>query len=246
MSEAELRERLRDAVADEPPLDFDPDALICRAQTVRRRRWTLAAAGVATAALTASVLLLPGALTPRETSDALSESVLTTTPSAVAPTTYRTKATLPPLADYITKRFEEVVPGVAGVRTEFLDVGAPKPAPGYLIANVYFTDRVGSGVVEVRFVGSDLVPDAKVLCSKYKCDAMWEQEDGSVVEYAMGNSADPGMVVYTVAHFRTDGSVVEVVARNSDASSPGRLRPGLPVTPVQMVELVTDPVISLD
>jgi len=78
MSEAELRESLRAAVADEPPLNFDPDALIARAETFRRRRRALVAVGVATFALIGTVLALPGVLAPpRETVDAA--RVLTTT-----------------------------------------------------------------------------------------------------------------------------------------------------------------------
>lgn len=59
MSEKELRDGLRDAVADEPPLAFDPDALMERARKEVKRRRALFGAGLATAAVAVAAVAVP-------------------------------------------------------------------------------------------------------------------------------------------------------------------------------------------
>jgi hypothetical protein len=59
MSEHELREGLRSAVADEPPLAFDADRLVERAERGLRRRRSLVAAGAATFLVVAAAVSVP-------------------------------------------------------------------------------------------------------------------------------------------------------------------------------------------
>jgi len=59
MSEQELREGLRAAVADEPALSFDPDALMVRAQREIKRRRALFGAGTATVAVAVAAVAVP-------------------------------------------------------------------------------------------------------------------------------------------------------------------------------------------
>lgn len=59
MSEQELREGLRLAVAGEPALAFDPDVLLARAKQEIRRRRALFGAGAATAAVAVAAVAVP-------------------------------------------------------------------------------------------------------------------------------------------------------------------------------------------
>lgn len=59
MSEQELRDGLRVAVLDEPPLSFDPDALMERATRELARRRALVGAGVATTAVAVAAVAVP-------------------------------------------------------------------------------------------------------------------------------------------------------------------------------------------
>ncbi|MCP2253672.1 hypothetical protein LY13_002426 [Prauserella aidingensis] len=60
MNDEEMRERLRAAVADEPPLGFDPDEVVTRTGTRRRRRLQAGGSAVAVVAVAAVTI---GALT---------------------------------------------------------------------------------------------------------------------------------------------------------------------------------------
>jgi hypothetical protein len=59
MSEQEVREGLRAAVAEEPALSFDPDALISQARQDIRRRRALVGAGAATATIAVAAVAVP-------------------------------------------------------------------------------------------------------------------------------------------------------------------------------------------
>jgi hypothetical protein len=62
VSEQELREGLRVAVLDEPPLAIDPDALMARAHRETARRRALVGAGVATTAVAVAAVAVPTVL----------------------------------------------------------------------------------------------------------------------------------------------------------------------------------------
>jgi hypothetical protein len=121
VSEAELREGLRAAVGDEPPLRFDPDELIRRGRHERRRRRALVAVMAATLAITGTVLSLPGLLVPRPGTgppgiDVAAPPVLTTTaaPSPVASTSLPVVSPVDTkfLSEYASQRLVRVVPAV--------------------------------------------------------------------------------------------------------------------------------------
>ena len=59
MSEQDLRDCMKQAVWDEPPLDFDPDTFMARAEKLTKRRRALMSVGVATALIIATVATLP-------------------------------------------------------------------------------------------------------------------------------------------------------------------------------------------
>ncbi|MFD1148244.1 hypothetical protein [Saccharothrix hoggarensis] len=265
MSEADLREGLRAAVGDEPPLDFDPDELIRRAEHLRRRRRALVAVGVATLALTGTVLSLPGVLDRRPAGiDAAEAPVLTTAvspppaavppPQTVAPQTVapRTTVTTPVitdastryLTDYLTKRFPDVVPGVKVVGVDFTDTHKQARA-GYLTGLVRFVDGAGSSAVAVQLS----VPPARVtrdqFCATVVCDEPRREADGSHLEFATSTDPESKMTTHTVAHFRADGSVVQVSGYNHDPTRVGAPRAEVALAPEQMARLATDPGITL-
>ncbi|HEX6342913.1 hypothetical protein [Umezawaea sp.] len=78
MSEQDLRDSMQQAVWDEPPLDFDPDSFMARAEQLTKRRRALMSVGVATALIIAAVATLPAVLTSGRTRVESATSVSTT------------------------------------------------------------------------------------------------------------------------------------------------------------------------
>ncbi|MEV0676754.1 hypothetical protein AB0I60_09540 [Actinosynnema sp. NPDC050436] len=268
MSEAELREGLRAAVGDEPPLTFDADALIARAQSARaarKRRRALVVVGVATVVLMGTVLSLPGVLTPKNPVgiDALSGRVLTTTagppasgratsfplPQPTPSTPWSTTTGLPggrltELTTYLEGRFADVVPGTTNVRAEVVEVDEKYPA-GLVTASVYFEHRAGTGGVVIHLSGPPVAMSRKDFCVGVKCGTPREQPDGTVVEFAVIPGSSPTKVGYTAAHFRSDGTVVEVTAYSHDPAPGADVRDTVPLSDTQLMVLASDPRLSL-
>ncbi|MBW4715672.1 hypothetical protein [Saccharothrix obliqua] len=257
MSEAELRDGLRAAVRDEPPLDFDADALIQRGQVARKRRRALVAVGVATAVLTGSVVSLPLLSRDAGQVDALTAGVLTTeaagpssattgsavTPSVTAGAPSAVLAGTDHLAEYAVKRFRQLVPQVSDVRAEF-SVNKAKDVEGYVTGVVYFVDREGSSGVTVVLSGPPLAVTRDQFCDSAKCEPSRQQPDGSHLEFATAGGRS-NMITRSAAHFRTDGTVVQVNGYNYDPMQGGKIRDAVPVTADQLVSLATDPNLSL-
>ncbi|TQM82174.1 hypothetical protein FHX81_4571 [Saccharothrix saharensis] len=257
MSEADLREGLRAAVGDEPPLRFDPDELIQRAQHERRRRRALVAVALVTVALTGTVLSLPGVL-ERRTVDAASGSVLTTTvspapsarpgppPTTVAPATTAPKSAAGVtsfLSGYLTGRFPEVVPGskVTAVQiSEVLDAD-----PVHYGAVVRFIDGIGPSGVVVRLTAPSGQEYFDRFCDEFECDEPQRREDGT--RLATGMTGDPRtkvVVSRAVAHQRANGSVVQVTTYGYDPGMGSELG-HVVLTVDQLVRLATDPNLNL-
>jgi hypothetical protein len=96
MTERDVREGLRGAVAGEPPLDFDPDALVAAARQERRRRRALVSASLATVAVAVAAVAVPvvlgmtrdqDGLGPGEHPAASSTAPNTPTPNTLTPNT---------------------------------------------------------------------------------------------------------------------------------------------------------------
>ncbi|GAB2996774.1 hypothetical protein [Saccharothrix stipae] len=271
MSEAELREGLRAAVGDEPPLRFDADELIQRARHVRKRRRALVAVAVVTLALTGTVLSLPGLFEPRPGLDAASGHVLTTTPASSAapapsptssavpqdpvpeqPATTEQRADVPPklaagagtrLSVYLTQRFAEVVPDVKVQGTEFVDVDKQ---PGYLTGWVSFVDRFGSSQVLVRLTTPPSRVTRDEFCTEIGCDEAVRRQDGTYLLYALPTTAsNRKLVTHTVAHLRADGSAVQVSGYNFDPTTGSVVRAEVALTVDQLVALATDPKLAV-
>jgi hypothetical protein len=268
MSEAELREGLRAAVGDEPPLDFDPDELIQRGRHARRRRLALVAVAVATLALTGTVLSLPGVFDPRQGIDVARGPVLTTTPSpSPTPTpspadamaaTSMIQQTPPPsaavdttryLVDYLGSQFPRVVPGAKVLKVDFTDVGGQDQdqeragkAKGYVTGYVQFLDAEGLAGVVVQLSAPPLLLTRDQFCASVRCEKPLRQADGSYLEVATVTDPDTKMTTLSVAHFRPGGSVVQVNAYNYDPTRGGDVvRAEVALSMDQLVRLATDP-----
>ncbi|WP_158847150.1 hypothetical protein [Saccharothrix deserti] len=272
MSEADLRERLRAAVGDEPPLNFDPDDLIRRAKHARKRRRALVAVALATFAITGTVLSLPGAFDRRQGIDVAKEQVLTTTASpspalttqalaptpATSPDSSPTSEPPPPvieqvpgapaalpegtttaLAAYLTKRFAEVVPDAKVLTAEY----PGQNRAGYLTVVVRFHDGVGTSAVEVRLSTTPSRTTRDQFCAAVECAEPRQQADGSYLQFAV--VTDSASVAHTVAHFRADGSVVQVSGYNYDPTKGDEVRTAVAVTVDQLERLATDPKLAL-
>ncbi|XVS64252.1 hypothetical protein ACQPYE_39430 [Actinosynnema sp. CA-299493] len=260
MSEADLREGLRAAVGDEPPLDFDADELIRRAQHVRRRRRALVAVAVATLTLTGTVLALPGVLDQRRDVDAATGSVLTTTASASAPRSAPPSASAPPsetalapstteaqvapgvksfLSGYLSGRFNQVVPAAKVVSVDFNEVREQEPR--HFTGVVRFIDGIGQSGVVVRLTTPSGREPFDRFCAEVRCDDPQRRDDGT--RLATGTSTDPtskALVARAVAHLRADGTVVQVTTYGYDPGPGSELRE-VALTVDQLVLLATDP-----
>ncbi|MGM1058752.1 hypothetical protein [Saccharothrix sp. Mg75] len=259
MSEAELREGLRAAVGDEPPLDFDPDALIARARHARKRRRALVAVAVATLALTGTALSLPGALDRRPLLDAAAGPLLTTAasppptgrppaPTALPPTT-TPEAPTPRsgpeglLARRVTDLLARVAPGAEVVAVDFDD--KDQQGARFISGLVQYVDAEGSSGIAVQITGAGVGPDPDRFCASATCVSTSTRPDGSRVEVAVADGGPEGTTVLTAAHFRLDGTVVQVNAYNYDPAKGGALRATVPLSVDQLVELAVDPGLAL-
>ncbi|PSL55103.1 hypothetical protein B0I31_10560 [Saccharothrix carnea] len=256
MSEADLREGLQAAVGDEPPLNFDPDELIRRAQDARRRRRALVAVAVVTLALTGTVLALPGVLDRRMAVDAASGSVLTTAPSPAVLSSRPeplSATTVPPppttaepttgvrsfLSGYLTGRFPEVVPGAKVTEVQVNEVRDADPR--HFSAVVRFIDGTGPSGAVVRLIAPSGREHLARFCAEVECDDPQSRKDGTLL--ATGVTGDPAskvVVSRAVAHLRVDGSVVQVTAYGYDPGRGSEL-PDVALTVDQLVALATDP-----
>jgi hypothetical protein len=121
VSEQDLRDYLQQAVWDEPPLNFDPDSLMARAEQVTKRRRALMSVGVATALIIATVATLPAFLTANR-GPVDSASSLSTTGTA-SPSSTAKFAWPPNDAPRKNYTFDEVQPALLVLWQEHLSPG---------------------------------------------------------------------------------------------------------------------------
>lgn len=143
------------------------------------------------------------------------------------------------LAAYLEVRFAEVVPGVKVVDARFPDPAGEEP--GRRTGWVRFVDERGPSQVLVRLVAPPLRVSRDEFCAEAGCARPVRRDDGSYLASAPASDADRKLITYTVAHFRTDGSVVQVTGYNFDPATGAAVRPEVAVTVDQLVVLATDP-----
>ncbi|MFI6098588.1 hypothetical protein ACIA8G_23785 [Lentzea sp. NPDC051213] len=249
MSEQEIREGMLLAVWDEPPLDFDPDQLMRRAEQKKSRRRALASVGVATALIVATAVTLPGFVL-RGGGDA---QVGSETPSSVS-TTPSSNVSEVRVGESLVKRLKVIRPDLKDVSVSFnFNQAGFKPTqslqparrnPNDLYGFVYFTDDIGPTALLVttgQAVGTkDLCGGTqKVLFCREK-----PMNDGSVVveaEYFEGTETIGAVSARKLAGGNT--SVVISSYSHNPSNSTG-FRQMIPVGVEVLTSLVTDPGIT--
>lgn len=265
MSENDVRDGLREAVAGEPPLDFDPDALVDTARQQVRRR-ALLSVGVATVAVVAAAVVVPLALSgggegggapvaDRPTATSQSDpGTPTTAPQAIdwpppgtEPVTY-TAAELQGRANEMRSHLQEVLPTLLPDATD-IDVGffggeaegAVADDQNYLNAFATFTvDGARYGIAVNVFAPGMNSQSPAELCEGSTCIQQGAADDGYVVTTAedLGEAK-----IVSAHHFRDSGGSVFVSGYNYDPTSQTApvYHPSLPVGAELLGQLATDP-----
>ncbi len=262
MSENDVRDGLREAVAGEPPLDFDPDALVDTArQRVRRR--ALLSVGVATVAVVAAAVVVPltlndgGGVTAADQPTATGQADPATPsqspqefewpPPGTEPVNY-TADELQGRANEMRSSLQELLPTLMPDATDF-EVrpfggeaeGAVFDDQNYLNAFATFTvDGARYGIaVNVYAPGQNDQSPAEV-CATGTCIQQGAADDGYVVTTA--EDTGEGKIV-SAHHFRDSGGTVFVSGYNYDPTSQTVpvYHPSLPVGAELLRELATDP-----
>jgi hypothetical protein len=263
--ERELRAGLDHAVAIEPPLEFDPDALIARARREGRRRRSLAGVGVATAVIAVAAVAVPTALDMTSATARISVANRPATPPAAQhqwPQENIRQQSYPVdrlrvIAQAWTKQLERELPRVA---PQAADIGVQpwggeaegdiSAGQGYLDTFVTFTvhGRAAALAVQVEEPGYHRTSPSKdcVQQPETHCWTTW-QAGGALVEQATAISqSEPKLNTLTVRQYRADGSVVSVTTYNYNPTSPTKSTSTVaaPLTATQLTALATDPVLA--
>jgi hypothetical protein len=260
MSEEDVRLGLRDAVDGEPPLDFDPDALVTSARHQVKRRRALLAVGVATVAVVAAAVAVPIALGRGETqvaeppaSTATSEKPTQWSPTATQPS-HLTEGDLRHRGQEMAVHLKAVVPDALPTASEFEygEFGGEASGQFYegqtsVNAAISFTvDHARYSIVVTVWVPGGLATSPGGVCaaSGAYCKQFGERDGGPIVV----KTEDLGdQTISTMYHFRPSGGVVQIAAYNYDMASRTvpKYMPAIPVTLDQMSRLATDPDLGL-
>jgi len=257
MSEEDVREGMRVAVADEPPFAFDPDTWISTAERQVRRRRALVSVGVATTAIVVAAVAVPIGLGLTDNGTGFS----TGAPPAASTSPPPTSGQRGYPAEELTQRGAEMVaalnvrlPELMPVATEFQvgqfggeAVGSVSDGQDYLSSFATFTLgglRYGIGI-------NTYAPDAyeeglAEVCAAVptQCQVLGPRDGGTLV---VKTETDQQAQFVTVLHFRDDGSVVSAVGYNYDPTSRTvpTYSPTVPVTVDQLTALAVDKELGL-
>lgn len=259
MSEQELRDGLAALVVDEPPLNFDADALMAKADAAARRRRTLVGASGATVVIAAAAVALPITLRGGGNPNAQTTpgSVITTTagpPSFVWPpahnrvpslTVEQVEQTAHELQNVTRRAFPRAVPTATGVRVDlFAGEAEGDYHAGQLNLNgaVHFATAQGKAAVDIEVNAGASTQSPGKTCvheSDASCKIL-PQADGTVLVVTRWGQDE--LQVLTVRHFRPDGVVVAVSGYNADTflPKPTSYLAKIPVTENQLTALATD------
>ncbi|GAB1513651.1 hypothetical protein [Actinophytocola sp. KF-1] len=266
MSEEDVRDGLRDAVAGEPPLVFDPDELVATARRQTKRRRALVSVGVATTVVAVAAVAVPFALgIPRgndgvTVGSAPATTTTTTTaqprdiewpPPGVEPAQYtaeqlsgRGKA----MRAHLTTRFAAVVPEATAVEVQPFGgeaAGSVSDGQTYLNAFTRFTLHGVPYAVDVQAIAPGAAPSPEEQCGERRACEVEELPDGSwllITDDSQGESR-----IASAIHYRDDGAVVRATGYNYDPTgqTAARYAPAVPLTIEQLTALATDPELGL-
>lgn len=262
MSEQDVRDAFRAAVADEPPLAVDPDALVERVRRERRRRRSIWSTGAGVALVAALAVGIPTALGGKAGTGvappAAQRSVdpapqMPTSRAAVDYSVENLRRRGKEMRVHLQRRLPAVVPGVQGVHADEFGgevSSAASPGQSYLNAFVRFTVGGLPTAVHVQVNG----PDADGTTPGRLCARLADttcsqrpQGDGTVLVLAESPALDRLRRQVTAYHARRDGQIVMVTGYNYNptGTGPGTVLPTVPLTAEQLTTLATDPALHL-
>jgi hypothetical protein len=260
MSEEDVRGGLREAVADEPPLNLDPDALVAAARRSAGRRRALVAAGLATVAVVVAAVAVPAALRGAATNPAAEQPTATSSPaptsewppSGVVVPTYSPDS-LQRRAQQMGKHLVTAVPAAIPKAREFRfgQFGGEAEGSFYegqtsVNAAVSFTiGRARYSIVVTSWVPGEWTSDPELVCAAATDCRRLDDHDGEPVTVHTKHLDQATLV--TVSHFRATAGMVSVTAYNYDMASgkPAVYQPTNPVSLDQLTTLATDPELGL-
>ncbi|MCE7005321.1 hypothetical protein LWC34_21175 [Kibdelosporangium philippinense] len=251
MSEAELREGLKLAVADEPPMVFDLDELVDTAERMVRRRRALVAVGVSTAAVAVVAVAVPVFLgiggTPPELPQAAPPAVtITTSPPKAPMTVAQLKQRGEELMAHLKTQVPVVVPDAKNITPgEFGGEASGQFWDGQTYLDGFLAFTLGDARTAIN-VQVNNAPEKSAPCTG--CREL-PQADGSkvVIRTESGPAGNaPDMKITSAEHYRTDGSVTRVSTYNYDpVTGPSGYQPNVALTDDQLVRLATDPALHM-
>jgi hypothetical protein len=268
VSEEDVRGGLREAVADEPPLVFDPDALVATARQQVKRRRALLAVGVATVLVAVAAVALPSALgresmrAANQPPPATSVTTTTTTPFAWPPKgvslAHYTPDELRTRSEQMALHLRTAVPAALPEASDFAfgefgGEAAGQFYEGQTGVNTSVSFTVGGArysiVVTVWVPGTDK-PSPTTLCDSSgggaDCTQLGQIGQNGGPIFATTDKFDSGTIT-TAYHFRQTGTMVQIGAYNYDIASAGppTYLPTIPVTLQQLTRLASDPDLAL-
>jgi hypothetical protein len=248
MSEQELRDGLKSAVADEPPMAFDVDELVGQAERLVRRRRALVAVGMGTAAVAIAAVAVPVALGiaggPVELPTATTPTVQQLPPASTVP---QLRERGSQMQVYLKNRLPQVVPGAVEVD--------PRAFGGEAEGDVSDGQQYLSGFTRFKLGEVQTAIDVHVQSASAGKDglgrngARYLQQDGSEVLIdpgTAGSGNDAAMRVTSATHYRKDGSITRVTAYNYDPTDSATPKNGrVALDDAQLMALATDPQLHL-
>jgi hypothetical protein len=255
LSEQELRDGLKLAVADEPPMKFDLDDLVDTAERLARRRRALIAVGASTAAVAIAAVAVPVVLGiaggPAEIPLAAPSHAVSTgslAPAKPPLTRDQLVARGAEMQTHLETRFPVVVPGAKQVKVGLFGgeaEGAVEDGQNYLGSFLKFTLAAPTAIeVQVR---ND--QDKDRTCSGAGCLQI-PQQDGSLVvvrQVDTGEGSPAEMMIKSAVHFRNDGTSVRVTTYNYDPTGQSGMiyQQDVPLTVDQLTTLAVDPALHM-
>ncbi|MEO6084968.1 MAG: hypothetical protein ABIQ18_17840 [Umezawaea sp.] len=272
MSEQDLRDSMKQAVWDEPPLDFDPDTFMARAEQLTKRRRALMSVGVATALIIATVATLPAFLAASRDRADTATGVTTTTTGAPTSSTMpwppndapRKNHTYDEDQPYLENMWINVIsPGLQRQGAEVGSIGPWSPTyqrVGYvrdgavsdvLYGAVTYVGSTGPAQLETTIAGVGAwEPSPDTMCAKFKgtggsCEATKRADGSMVVAAQFGGNKSGYAGERTVYHYRLDGSVVGMTSRPQFVDEKTYETAQVPLTFDQLTDLATIEAIAL-
>ncbi|MFI7676986.1 hypothetical protein [Actinophytocola sp. NPDC049390] len=252
MGEEDVRDGLLNAVADEPPLRFDPDELMATARGQVRRR-ALVAVGLATVAVAVAAVAVPIALGR----DSTTTVPAATRPGPAGPSSDQRPQPTRYTVDDLRERGRELrvhlsrsLPAALPSATKIIvgefggeATGDFYPGQTSINATITFSIKGARYSIMVTTWVPDAAPAPADMCVA-NCHRLDDQAGGAVFQQT--HDMDKG-VVETVFHYRDTGAVVSVAAYNYDMTStvPPVYHPSLPVTRDALLAIATDPELAL-